>query len=291
MKRIIMVLLALCFAAAWAEAAPVAPAAPDKITYLEVPPHKEPGEWLAFEAQIAADIPPMLFMAEWYGFDYVDTWGGDYYDEVNVYAMTIYEGHRIVQSLELQMMEAPLWIEEGDVPRYDVHGPAISLEDINGDGYLDIRVLYWVMPCNLYYHFYLWNPELQCFEWVIEANGEPFTLCDYAVYPDEKMITSYFDDEYIWGSCKLYQWENNRPRLLRASHWDEADDDDDYLIVLRVYDLTLPVPDQDEDADPWSFDDRQLISEQTMKAGEATKEHWVDALFQGLDKPAGARIF
>lgn len=287
MKRARSLTLALlCLALFWAAAPALSEPAP--VTFLETPEGKLPSEWVSFDAALREGMPPMRFTARWVDDRAVEPEEEGYSGWTeSCYQMTVAQDEKTVQAFEFTTMDVPLTVNGEDFYRYDVNGPIFSLEDINGDGYADLRILTMIFPSNLFYDVFLYQPGENQFAPLRTADGGGLSLTSYNSYPAEKMLTTYFDDEYLYGNCTLYRWEGNALRPLRASYWDESEED----CMLRIVDLTVSEPGPEEGDGAWlAYEEKSTIATISVSMDADIYEIWVDALFDGLTKPEGAKI-
>ena len=167
---------------------------------------------------------------------------------------------------------------------------SITFVDFNGDGYLDMRILYESFISNQIYYFYLWDAETEQYKLLIDSTGRFVPLSRYDCFPDEQIVINVHDDEFF-GACTVYALEGNVLRLLRDSEWRDPWDgyDDGTARVLYV----LDAPRRRENYDiPWEeyYHEHLVIEVPVLSSEEINEAMWVDALFTGLRRPKDVKI-
>ncbi len=289
MLKLLVALLAVCFVVGCA-------AAEGDIAYLDVPEDKSRAEWIGFDARIADGMPAMRFVIEYEDSGYFTEPDSDFGSAQAIYRLTITEDGREVQSTTFPVdAETPMWIEPGDFYRYDLEGANVTLEDINGDGYMDIRYLYYAYPSNLIFRFLRWNPSGGAFEPLAREDGKVFALNEYRLFPDGTIL-NMFDDEYMFGVLTVYRWRDDQIVELRSSYWEdpmEDDEDNADILDLYVFDATVPEPGADATEADWlAYEEASTTTTRVAWTDDVDiHEVWLDCLFKGLFMPEGASAF
>lgn len=164
----------------------------------------------------------------------------DGYERCGVYRMEILEGDTVLQTLSVKdAIEAADGAEKyGDeaCTSYSTIDSGLTLEDLNFDGYPDLRLIRTVGTVNYVYLCWLWEPDRSQFTYAFELVG-----FDLTADPETQRIMT--EARAGWGVyyTDYYQYDNGAGKLLHTGQavenflLQEGAEPDDALVSVWEY--------------------------------------------------------